>query len=159
MHPTRALQLCALPMALTLLLGPARAQAPEHSTDEAPLELPADAPLDLSTPEPDSGKLKGMTPFADRASALDWNGKAGIDYSKPSVPGNLVSHSGRPATAVACVRPPNGAAAALFPPSALGERRHRSLARRLVAASGPIWSRSGSPRFAFSFRAAFPWHG
>ena len=31
MHPTRALQLCALPMALTLLLGPARAQAPEHS--------------------------------------------------------------------------------------------------------------------------------
>src|SRR5690242_9932735 len=74
MHPTRALQLCALPMALTLLLGPARAQAPL-----------ADAPLDLSTPEPDSGKLKGMTPFADRASALDWNGKAGIDYSKPSI--------------------------------------------------------------------------
>jgi len=26
MPPTRALQLCALPMALTLLLGPARAQ-------------------------------------------------------------------------------------------------------------------------------------
>src|SRR6516162_463245 len=85
MHPRRALQLCALPMALALLLGPARAQAPEHSTDKAPLELPADAPLDLSTPEPDSGKLKGMTPFADRASALDWNGKAGIDYSKPSI--------------------------------------------------------------------------
>src|SRR5262249_52264428 len=42
--------------------------------------------LDLSTPEPDSGKLKGMPPFADRASALDWNGKAGIDYSKPSIP-------------------------------------------------------------------------
>jgi len=77
---------CALPMALALVLGPARAQAPEHSMDEAPLELPADAPLDLSTPEPDSGKLKGMTPFADRASALDWNGKAGIDYSKPSIP-------------------------------------------------------------------------
>src|SRR6516225_4242942 len=78
MHLRRALQLCALPMALALLLGPARAQAPEHSTD--------DAPLDLSTPEPDSGKLKGMTPFAERASALDWNGKAGIDYSKPSIP-------------------------------------------------------------------------
>ena len=86
MHAFRALQLCALPIALSLLLGPARAQSPEHSTDEAPLELPADAPLDLSTPEPDSGKLKGMTPFADRASALDWNGKAGIDYSKPSIP-------------------------------------------------------------------------
>jgi hypothetical protein len=84
MHAFRGLQLCALPMALALLLGPARAQAPEHSTDEAPLELPADAPLDLSTPEPE--KLKGMTPFADRASALDWNGKAGIDYSKPSIP-------------------------------------------------------------------------
>src|SRR6516162_6634042 len=78
MHAFRGLQLCALPMALALLLGPARAQAPEHSTDEAPLDLP--------TPEPDSGKLKGMTPFADRASALDWNGKAGIDYSKPSIP-------------------------------------------------------------------------
>src|SRR5215469_14413678 len=77
MHPTHALQLCALPMALALLLGPARAQAPEHSTDEAL--------LDLSTPEPDSGKLKGMTSFADRASAFDWNGKAGIDYSKPSI--------------------------------------------------------------------------
>ena len=85
MHLTRALHLCALPMALALFLGPARAQAPGHSTDEAPLELPAAAPLDLSTPEPDSGKLKGMTPFADRASALDWNGKAGIDYSKPSI--------------------------------------------------------------------------
>src|SRR5215813_2731538 len=86
MHAFRGLQLCALPMALALLLGPARAQAPEHSKDEAPLELPADAPLDLSTPEPDAGTLKGMTPFADRASALDWNGKAGIDYSKPSIP-------------------------------------------------------------------------
>src|SRR5215469_5101525 len=85
MHLTRALHLCALPMALALFLGPARAQAPGHSTDEAPLELAAAAPLDLSTPEPDSGKLKGMTPFADRASALDWNGKAGIDYSKPSI--------------------------------------------------------------------------
>src|SRR5215472_9444243 len=30
-------------------------------------------------------------------------------------PCHLVSHSGRPATAIACVRPPNGAAAALFP--------------------------------------------
>jgi hypothetical protein len=58
MHAFRGLQLCALPMALALLLGPARAQAPEHSTDEAPLELPADAPLDLSMPGPDSGKLK-----------------------------------------------------------------------------------------------------
>ena len=48
-------------------------------------------------------------------------------------PCHLVSHSGRPATAIACVRPPNGAAAALFPSPALGERCHRSLARRRVA--------------------------
>src|SRR5215470_14996853 len=90
MHPTRVLQLCALPMALTLalalLLGPARAQAPEQSKDEAPLELPADEPLDLSTPEPDAGALKAPTPFAGKPSAPDWNGKAGIDYSKPSIP-------------------------------------------------------------------------
>ena len=86
MHPTRVLQLCALPMALTLLLGPARAQAPEQSKDEAPLELPADEPLDLSTPEPDAGTLKTPTPLAGKPSAPDWNGKAGIDYSKPSIP-------------------------------------------------------------------------
>jgi hypothetical protein len=47
----------------------------------------------------------------------------------------------------------------LFRLPALGERCHRGLARRRVAASGPIWSRSVSPRFAFSFRAAFPWNG
>ena len=44
MHPSRVLQLCALPMALILLLGPARA---EQSKDETPVELPADEPLDL----------------------------------------------------------------------------------------------------------------
>src|SRR2546430_544292 len=86
MHPTRLLQLCALPMALGLLLAPARAQAPEHSKDEAPLELPADEPLDLSTPEPDAGTLKVTTPFADKPSAPEWISKAGIDYSKPAIP-------------------------------------------------------------------------
>ena len=34
-----------------------------------------------------------------------------------------------------------------------------AIAASRVAASGPIWSRSVSPRFAFSFRAAFPWNG
>ncbi|HET9247772.1 MAG TPA: hypothetical protein VFO15_18350, partial [Xanthobacteraceae bacterium] len=86
MHPSRVLQLCVLPMALILLLGPARAQAPEPSKDETPVELPADAPLDLSTPEPDADTLKAPTPFAVKPSAPDWNGKAGIDYSKPSIP-------------------------------------------------------------------------
>ena len=73
-------------MALGLLLAPARAQAPEHSKDEAPLELPADEPLDLSTPEPDAGTLKVTTPFADKPSAPEWISKAGIDYSKPAIP-------------------------------------------------------------------------
>ena len=86
MHPTRMLQLCALPMALGLLLAPARAQAPEPSKEEAPPELPADAPLDLSTPEPDPGTLKLTTPLADKPSAPEWISKAGIDYSKPAIP-------------------------------------------------------------------------
>src|SRR5262249_34921470 len=76
MHPSRVLQLCALPitltLALTLLLGPARAQAPEQSKDETPVELPADEPLDLSTPEPDADTLKAPTPFAVKPSAPDW---------------------------------------------------------------------------------------
>jgi hypothetical protein len=80
------LQLCALPMALSLLLAPARAQAPEPSQEEAPPELPADAPLDLSTPEPDPGALKLTTPFADKPSTPEWISKAGIDYSKPAIP-------------------------------------------------------------------------
>ena len=62
MHPRRMLPLCALPMALSLLLAPARAQGPEPSQEEAPPELPADAPLDLSTPEPEAGALKPTTP-------------------------------------------------------------------------------------------------
>jgi len=94
MHPTRMLHLCALPMALSLLLAPARAQAPEPSKDEAPLELPADAPpelpadapLDLSTPEPEPGTLKPTTPLADKPSTPEWISKAGIDYSKPAFP-------------------------------------------------------------------------
>src|SRR5262245_6898834 len=90
MHPSRVLQLCALPIPLTLalilLLGPACAQAPEQAKDETPVELPADEPLDLSTPEPDADTLKAPTPFAVKPSAPDWNGKAGIDYSKPSIP-------------------------------------------------------------------------
>src|SRR5262249_61475433 len=100
MHPRRLLQLCALPMALGLLLGPARAQAPEPSKDEAPLELPADEPLDLSTPEPDAGTLKVTTPFADKPAAPDWNGKAGIDYSKPSIPAGMFQPDQLPAGAV-----------------------------------------------------------
>ena len=86
MHPRRMLPLCALPMALSLLLAPARAQVPEPSKEEAPPELPADAPLDLSTPEPEAGALKPTTPLADKPSTPEWINKAGIDYSKPAIP-------------------------------------------------------------------------
>jgi hypothetical protein len=74
-------------MALVLLAGLARAQAPQkHRQDAAPepaLELPSDAPIDLSTPEPE---LKGAKPFVDRPVASPWDSKAGIDYRKPSIP-------------------------------------------------------------------------
>jgi hypothetical protein len=80
------LQLCALALALALLPGAARAQAPEQSNDTAPLELPADAPLDLSTPEVDAGKFTPANPFAEKSRAPDWSGKVGVDYSKPTFP-------------------------------------------------------------------------
>ena len=80
----RPLQLCAL--VLTLLPGPALAQAPDPTNDEAALEMPADAPLDLSTPEFEPGKLTPIAPFAEKPPASDWAGKAGIDYSKPAIP-------------------------------------------------------------------------
>jgi hypothetical protein len=67
MDRKRLSQLCAL--ALALLPGMAAAQALEHSNDEAPVELPADAPLDLSTPEPDAGKPSN--PFARTPAASD----------------------------------------------------------------------------------------
>jgi hypothetical protein len=86
MHPARLLRLCAVPMALVLLVGPARAQAPD-TPDEAPPALPADEPLDLSTPEPDGGQPKSINPFAGKPSASDWSSRVGIDYRKPSIPG------------------------------------------------------------------------
>jgi len=79
------LQLCALPLVLALLPGAALAQTPDHANEEAPLELPADAPLDL-TPELEPGKLTPTTPFAEKPPASDWAGKVGIDYSKPAIP-------------------------------------------------------------------------
>jgi hypothetical protein len=82
----RPFLLWALPLVLALLPGTALAQAPEPTNDEAPLELPADAPLDLSTPELDPGKSPPNTPFAEKPPASDWAGKVGIDYSKPAIP-------------------------------------------------------------------------
>ena len=78
---------------LTLLPGAARAQTAEPSSDAAAAELSADTPLDpsmpeldLSTPEPDPGKLGPIHPSADKASAADWSGKVGVDYTKPAIP-------------------------------------------------------------------------
>jgi hypothetical protein len=85
MDRKRLSHLCALPLALALLPGVAGAQAPEHS-DASPVESPADAPLDLSTPEPDAGKLMPSNPFARTPAASDWAGRVGIDYSKPAIP-------------------------------------------------------------------------
>src|SRR5262245_46114561 len=96
MDRKRLSQLCALPLALALLPGMAAAQALEHGNDEAPVELPADAPLDLSTPEPDTGKLTPSKPVAHTPPASDWAGKVGIDYSKPAI-----SACGRGARSVA----------------------------------------------------------
>src|SRR4029434_1365457 len=84
MDRKRLSHLCALPLALALVPGVAGAQAPEHS-DAAPVEVPADAPLALSTPERDAGKLMPSNPFARTPAASDWAGRVGIDYSKHAI--------------------------------------------------------------------------
>src|SRR5438270_8942525 len=84
MHRRRPLYLWAL--ALARLPSALRAQEPDTANESAPVELPADAPLDLSTPELDPGKLAPTTPFAEKPAASDWAGKVGIDYSKPAIP-------------------------------------------------------------------------
>ena len=84
MHWRRPLYLWAL--ALALLPSALRAQESDNANESAPVELPADAPLDLSTPELDPGKLAPTTPFAEKPAASDWAGKVGVDYSKPAIP-------------------------------------------------------------------------
>jgi hypothetical protein len=88
MHPRRLLSVCALPMALVLLAGLARAQAPQQdpqdTASEPALELPTGELLDLSTPEPD--EIKGAKPLVDRPPAAAVDSKVGIDYRKPSIP-------------------------------------------------------------------------
>jgi hypothetical protein len=93
MHRKRRLQLCAMSLALALLPAAARAQTAEASSDAAPAELSADAPLDLSTPEldlstpePGADKLAPIHPSADKAPAAGWSSKVGVDYTKPAIP-------------------------------------------------------------------------
>jgi hypothetical protein len=95
---------CASPLALLLLAAPARAQVlnsvpltgptiqPESATDEEPGEVQTDAaidmsgePLDLTTPEPGSNKLK-VPGASAKPVASGWDGKAGIDKRRPSIP-------------------------------------------------------------------------
>ena len=96
MRPTRILRASIMPVAVfALLLGGAaqaanqaadRADEPDNPADEARVEL-TDEPLDLSTPEPENGWPTRTRPFAPKPSASVWDGKAGIDYRKPSIPG------------------------------------------------------------------------
>jgi hypothetical protein len=97
MQPTRILRSSIMPVAVfALLLGSAaqaadQADEPENATDEAPLEFLADEPVDLSTPEPENGwptrKPVAPKPSASAWDRKPWDGKAGIDYRKPSIPG------------------------------------------------------------------------
>jgi hypothetical protein len=95
MRPTRILRASIMPVAMfaLLLAGAARAEdqaaEPEKPADEAPVEFLADEPVDLSTPEPENGWPTRTMPKPS-ASVWDrkaWDGKAGIDYRKPSIPG------------------------------------------------------------------------
>src|SRR5262245_41265932 len=83
MQRARMLRWCAMPAALILLAGAARAQASDNEAI-AP-DLSAEAPLDLSTPEPD--EVKPFTPRASGpASVSEWSSRMGVDYRKPSIP-------------------------------------------------------------------------
>jgi hypothetical protein len=80
---TRLLRRYAIPTAFLLLAGAARAQAPEPP---ASMPLPSDAPLDLSTPDPDEAKAKPLHPQGSAAQS-EWSSRMGIDQRAPSIPG------------------------------------------------------------------------
>lgn len=84
MHRNRMLSAFALAIAALLLAGAARGQESEDPNG-AP-DPSADAPLDLSTPEPDDAQSKALHPLADAPAALDWSSRVGVDYRKPSIP-------------------------------------------------------------------------
>jgi hypothetical protein len=88
MDAKRLLCVCAMPMALVLVAGVARAQTQQQHPGAAPpepaLALPPGEPLDLSTPEPE--ELRRLKPLTERPVASPWDSKVGIDYHKPSIP-------------------------------------------------------------------------
>jgi hypothetical protein len=78
------LPLALIALSLALLASAARAEEPDHTADEATVELPPGEPLDLSTPDPDGSKFKATSSF--KPSVPAWQSKAGIDYQKPAIP-------------------------------------------------------------------------
>jgi hypothetical protein len=115
MPPIRMKLWCALSVALLLLLGmhlgaalartldaqtleaqplEAPTLAPEQAADDQP-ESPAEdttpelangEPLDLSTPQPGSDRFKAAGSSGSKLPGSGWNGKAGVDYRRPSIP-------------------------------------------------------------------------
>jgi hypothetical protein len=74
---------------LASLASAARAEAPDSKAapdnEVTAPDLSAEAPLDLSTPEPDA--VKPFTPRASGpASVAEWSSRMGVDYRKPSIP-------------------------------------------------------------------------
>jgi hypothetical protein len=88
MNATDTLRRCAILAALLAVLpaGAACAEEPDNVADEAPLELTGDAPLDLSTPEPEpyNGRLK--PPRAASPAGSGWGARLGVDDRKVSIP-------------------------------------------------------------------------
>jgi hypothetical protein len=74
---------CAMPAALILLAGAARAQAPDNEATAS--DLSAEAPLDLSTPEPDEVKTFNLR-ASDTSAVSEWSSRMGVDYRNPSIP-------------------------------------------------------------------------
>lgn len=85
MHCNRMARFHAVPLALLLLAGAARAQAPDDAV--AAPDLSADAALDLSTPEPNDTRAQPINPWAGQPSVSEWTSRMGVDYRRPAIPG------------------------------------------------------------------------
>jgi hypothetical protein len=88
MNPTEILRLGAIVTALLAGLQPGAARADELAApaDETTLEAMDEAPLDLSTPEPEPSKGRLTSPRALRPPANGWGATLGIDDRKASIP-------------------------------------------------------------------------
>jgi len=73
---------------LAPLASAARAEEPDTDSrqDEAPLELATDAPLDLSTPEPEPRRGNIRAPLAAKPPATGWGAIVGVDDRKAPIP-------------------------------------------------------------------------